>query len=148
MPRVYLCIPPELRFWPKVEIGEGCWRWTGGYQSKGYGLFKFQGRMQTAHRVAFMLANGLTDLPRSVDVCHTCDNRQCVNPAHLFSGSRSENMLDASKKGRFPLRCLPTRCPSGHAYTAENTYRPPNRGNERQCRECNRAHNRAWIARR
>ncbi len=89
----------EMRFWSKVRIGDGCWNWIGAIGPRGYGGFKFHGKRQSSHRVALALT-GQAMPPSSVDVCHRCDNPKCVRPSHLFIGSRSENLLDASTKGR------------------------------------------------
>ena len=95
----YIAIAKQ-RFNKKISINPktGCWEWHGSIYLNGYGQFSFLGRPMRAHRVSYLLFKD--EIPPNMDVCHTCDNRICVNPDHLFIGSRSDNMQDCSKKGR------------------------------------------------
>jgi hypothetical protein len=74
----------------------GCWTWTGA-TSDGYGHVKFQGRLHQAHRVAFFLIHGRWPRPYCL---HTCDNRACVKPTHLYEGTHADNMADMVSRGR------------------------------------------------
>lgn len=90
------------RFFDKVEQTKDCWLWTAGTRGKtGYGAFKLNGKVIDAHRVSYELHYG--EIPEGLYVCHTCDNRKCVNPNHLVLGSPKYNWQDAFDKGRIKL---------------------------------------------
>lgn len=86
------------RFWNKVEKTEGCWNWKAHRNKLGYGMFKTASGSELAHRVSYRMAGRLYD--ESLCVLHRCDNPRCVNPDHLWLGSRIDNNQDKVNKGR------------------------------------------------
>lgn len=88
-----------LRFCEKLLVGGGgCWEWQGAAQGDGYAFFFVAGKNRLAHRVSWEIFYG--PIPADMDVLHTCDNRLCVHPDHLFLGDQATNMADKVAKGR------------------------------------------------
>jgi HNH endonuclease len=90
----------EERFWKRVKKSSKCWEWQGRLEESGYARIKRQGQRTQifVHRLAWELVNGL--IPDGLDILHTCDNRKCVRPTHLFLGTATDNMQDMLRKGR------------------------------------------------
>lgn len=80
------------------EDENGCWIWTAAVSKSGYGGIRFNGKFDGAHRVSYVLFNG--QIEKDLCVLHKCDVRLCVNPDHLFLGSRRANSADMVNKGR------------------------------------------------
>lgn len=82
-----------------VRAPDECWEWKGTTLRFGYGRLAIGRRyVDSSHRISYRLHFG--EIPSGMQVCHTCDNRKCANPHHLFLGTISDNQSDKVKKGR------------------------------------------------
>lgn len=90
----------EERLMRRVLKTDECWIFTGSLASTGYGQLTIRGKVRSAHRIAYEVFKGPI---LNGEICHTCDNRACVNPDHLIDADRTWNMRDCSRKGRLKI---------------------------------------------
>ena len=87
----------KQRFWCKVNKTEACWLWTAYCKADGHGKFWVNGKAQLAHRVSWFLAGN--NIPEGHVIRHKCRAANCVNPAHLETGTQAQNNADRIRDG-------------------------------------------------
>lgn len=122
------------------KMPSGCIHFTGPICKRtGYAKVGYKGQVHNAHRVLWILTHG--PIPEGLQVCHSCDNRKCINLDHLWLGTAKQNHEDMIKKGRWRSRSANspypnTHCIHGHELTPDNVYIVRSRPNVKSCRTC------------
>jgi hypothetical protein len=110
-------------FEKKFIVTPGCWLWMGKLHPRGYG--RFRGKTgDMAPRFSYECYRG--EIPPGMQVCHKCDNPQCVNPDHLFLGTNQDNVDDKVRKGRHPVgeTCTSAKLTEAQVLEARALYVP------------------------
>ena len=134
-PNTTLTLTPEERarfeaFVDRTTPGQGpptesyaggeCCEWRGYRDKDGYGRFKLRGKVEKAHRVAFLIAHGHWPMPQGLHA--VCDNPPCCEAAHISEGTIAENIAQRVARGRSASgdangnHTHPERRPQGEAH--------------------------------
>jgi hypothetical protein len=124
--------------WDRLGEVDGCWLWHGATDQSGYGRVRFQGKHHGVHRLVLFCLGVAVD---EWQVMHSCNNPPCCNPAHLSTGTNSDNQLDSVRKKRHAA-ARKTKCPAGHSYAEFGVVR----NGKRCCRRCQVAASLRWQA--
>ena len=122
---------------------KGCFIWTGNTNRQGYGQSGFRTVLVPNHRQMYRINHDMVELQTEQFVCHTCDERRCWNPDHLWLGTCADNQLDAVKKGRH-YEAAKTHCDKGHPLSGDNLRitkqceKSGRKGFRRACKMCER----------
>lgn len=101
-----------------IKDDSGCWIWQKS-KNRGYGTTSFEGKVYSAHRLAYLSYYGSIDKDLVID--HICRNPSCVNPEHLELVTQKENIARAKKRLGPRPEMVKKFCKNGHEFTSENT---------------------------
>ncbi len=130
------------RFWGATKFTRSCWIFQT-VNSLGYGGISFYGKLRSAHRVSYEWFNG--PIPKKFEVHHSCENKACVNPAHLEAMSRTDHVQTFLHKNPQTIK---THCPKGHPYSGDNlkVIKRSNGWKNRICVSCAKARkHKNWV---
>jgi len=156
MPFTYLSRDQLFDLKWNPDRNTGCWIWNASLNEKGYGKFWNGKETAGAHRYSWQ-REFRTPIPSGMCICHTCDTPACVNPSHLFLGTKKDNWQDCLSKGRRKYergygikwetvriagKRRKTLCKRGHPLSGSNLYISPSL--RRECKECRNESRKAW----
>jgi hypothetical protein len=121
----------DKRFFAKVDKTDSCWNWTAYCVPDGYGQFRYNSKIISAHRYSYTRFVG--DIKDGLVIDHLCSNRKCVNPEHLEQVTQQENVSRATSKKKY--------CNYGHEL--DGIRQNKNRTN-RYCKTCHSKHRKNW----
>jgi hypothetical protein len=124
---------PFDKFFSSYEVDNDtdCWNWKGSRSSyQGYGVIYYEGKRIPAHRFAYILFVGF--ITSSSIIHHTCENKGCVNPAHLCAITHAQH-----KSLHAPSKRRPETCVNGHRWDEVEYY--INSQGYKVCKICQRA---------
>lgn len=113
--------PVHERIIEKTTVSKtNCWIFNGCLNADGYAKIVLNDRPVSAHRMMYQHKFG--QIPKGMMVCHKCDNRNCVNPDHLFLGTAKDNRIDCVNKKRVRIFIgLKKKCKRSHLFSIKNT---------------------------
>jgi hypothetical protein len=123
--------------WSKPD--NGCWVWQRSVRDTGYGQLTFRSKVWKAHRLSFFVFNG--PLIDGLSVMHSCDNRRCINPAHLSQGTHATNMRQMGERKRYSSTTFQFKeaCFNGHSLSDPINIYYSGPKMQRRCRICRNA---------
>ena len=105
----------------QIDPATGCWLWQGALNRQGYGRIMDFGQRCSAHRAAYAAFIG--PISSGNHIHHRCQNKSCINPAHLAHASPRDH-LRLHPDQLTTVNAQKSHCTHGHEFTPENRYWP------------------------
>jgi hypothetical protein len=75
----------------------GCWLWQGSTNQRGRPQVSWKAKYGLVYRYTYEAYYG-KPIKEGLYGCHTCDEKTCCNPEHIFEGTNQDNQLDYIEK--------------------------------------------------